>query len=61
MDKFRKLFGSLKRPSIIGMIHLNALPGTPQYVNGSFNVIIEKARHEANIYMQNNVVSNFSS
>lgn len=60
MDKFRKLFGSLRRPSIIGMIHLNALPGTPQYVSGSFNAIIDKARYEANIYMQNNVVSNFS-
>lgn len=59
MEKFRKLFGSLRRPSIIGMIHLNALPGTPQYVSGSFNAIIEKARYETNIYMQNNVVSRF--
>lgn len=55
MDKFRKIFG-LKQTAIIGMIHLNALPGTPHYVSGTFNQIIEKARHEANIYMQNEVV-----
>lgn len=61
MEKFKKLFRNLKRPSIIGMIHLNALPGTPQYISGSFNAIIEKAKHEANIYMQSKVVSNFVS
>lgn len=61
MEKFRKLFGSgLKRPSIIGMIHLDALPGTPKYESGSFNAIIEKARHEANIYSQSKIVSNVS-
>ena len=56
MERFRKIFG-LKKTTIIGMIHLNALPGTPQYVSGTFNQIIEKARHEANIYMQNKIVS----
>lgn len=54
MDKFRKVFS--KRTSIIGMIHLNPLPGTPNYKNGTFNEIIEKAIHEANIYQQNNIV-----
>lgn len=38
------------------MIHLKALPGTPQYVSGAFNQIIEKAIHEANIYKQNKIV-----
>jgi predicted TIM-barrel enzyme len=56
MDKFRKLFGN-KRTSIIGMIHLKALPGTPQYESGSFSAIIEKARHEANIYAKYKLVS----
>jgi hypothetical protein len=55
MDKFRKLFGN-KKTSIIGMIHLRALPGTPQYESGSFNAIIEKARHEANIYAKYKLV-----
>lgn len=54
MEKFRRIF---KSKSVIGMIHLNPLPGTPQYVNGTFNEIIDKAKHEANIYMQNKIVS----
>ncbi|KAG5679417.1 hypothetical protein PVAND_008984 [Polypedilum vanderplanki] len=53
MDKFRRIFS--KRTSIIGMIHLNPLPGTPFYQSGSFNQIIEKARHETNVYIENNI------
>lgn len=55
MEKFRKIFS--KRTSIIGMIHLDPLPGTPAYENGSFERVIEKARHEANIYNENKIVS----
>ena len=55
MEKFRKVFS--KRTSIIGMVHLNPLPGTPNYKNGTFDEIIDKAKFEANIYLQNNIVS----
>lgn len=56
MDKFRKIFGN-KKTSILGMIHLNPLPGTPFYISGTYNEIIEKARHEANIYKESKIVS----
>ncbi|XP_032670735.1 uncharacterized protein F13E9.13, mitochondrial isoform X2 [Odontomachus brunneus] len=47
MLKFRKLF---PRPcSIIGMIHVGALPGTPRY-KGPVEKIIEDAVKEASIY-----------
>jgi len=39
---------NLNKP-IIGMIHVDALPGTPKY-NGSVKPIIEKAKSEALIY-----------
>ena len=55
MEKFRKVFS--RRTSIIGMVHLNPLPGTPNYKNGTFDEIIDKAKFEANIYLQNNIVS----
>jgi membrane complex biogenesis BtpA family protein len=35
--------------TIIGMIHVNALPGTPKY-SGSVNSIIKKAKDEALLY-----------
>jgi predicted TIM-barrel enzyme len=54
MDKFRKLF--TKKTSIIGMIHLDPLPAAPSYKNGSFNNVVQKARHEANVYIQNKIV-----
>ena len=47
--KFQKIFGNKK--AVIGMIHLQALPGTPKYT-GSINQIIEKALEEARIYRQ---------
>lgn len=56
MLKFRKLFGE-STCRMIGMIHINALPGTPSYKNGSYNRIIEKAKHEAEIYKNSDVVS----
>ncbi|WP_297486709.1 BtpA/SgcQ family protein [Thermococcus sp.] len=47
--KFQKIFGNKK--AVIGMIHLQALPGTPKY-DGSTNQIIEKALNEACTYQQ---------
>jgi predicted TIM-barrel enzyme len=55
MQNFKRIFG--KQTSIIGMIHVNPLPGTPAYTNGSFNHLIEKARHEAAIYAKSKIVS----
>lgn len=55
MQNFRKLFP--RKTSIIGMIHVDALPGTPKYVTGSFRATIEKAKHEAEIYKQCKIVS----
>lgn len=47
MEKFLKIF---KRPQVIvGMIHLKALPGTPNYKNNDAK-IIEAALKEAQIY-----------
>ena len=56
MLKFKKLFNK-KSCSIIGMIHVNPLPGTPLYESGDFENIVEKARHEANIYKGSEIVS----
>ncbi|XP_055298805.1 uncharacterized protein F13E9.13, mitochondrial [Sitodiplosis mosellana] len=53
MQRFQQVFGT-KLFSVIGMIHLRALPGTPKY-DGNFNAIVEQARHEANIYKKYNV------
>lgn len=54
MLKFKKLF-TKRSCNVIGMIHLDPLPATPSYENGSFNRIVEKARHEANIYSHSKV------
>lgn len=54
MQGFKKLF--TRKTSVIGMIHIDALPGTPQYRPGSFNRLIEKAKHEANIYSRSKIV-----
>lgn len=48
MQGFKRLF--TRKTSIIGMIHVDPLPGTPNYKSNSFNRLIEKAKHEANIY-----------
>ena len=47
MQKFDKIFPT--KHSVIGMIHIMALPGTPKY-GGSVAKIIEKAVTEAIIY-----------
>ena len=54
MLKFKKLFNK-RSCNVIGMIHLDPLPATPSYENGSYNRIVEKARHEANIYSHSKV------
>ena len=48
-QRFQKIFGQHK--TIIGMIHLQALPGTPKFA-GDVNQIIQKALNEAGIYKQ---------
>ncbi len=48
MKSFKKVFHTSK--PIIGMIHIDALPGTPKY-KGSVNKIIENALAEAKIYL----------
>jgi len=48
MKKFNELF-KVKCP-IIGMIHINALPGTPNY-KFKINKIISNAKNEAQIYI----------
>jgi len=50
---FRKLLvngGRRGAPSLIGMVHLRALPGTPSYVAGSYKEVVNKAVEEAEIY-----------
>jgi hypothetical protein len=47
------LFLGYEKP-IIGMIHLQALPGTPKFI-GSINDIITKALKEAAIYLSHNI------
>lgn len=56
MQRFRKLFP--RQTSIIGMIHVDPLPGTPGYENGSFNRLLEKAKHEAAVYKNSRIVRN---
>lgn len=52
MKKFNKVFESKK--SVIGMIHIDALPGTPNF-KGSVKNIIDKALMEAKFYMSGGV------
>jgi membrane complex biogenesis BtpA family protein len=47
-----KLFNIYK--PVIGMIHISALPGTPNY-KGSVKQIIEQAKREALIYKENGI------
>ncbi|SPP77528.1 uncharacterized protein F13E9.13, mitochondrial [Drosophila guanche] len=48
MQRFVKIFGQQKC-KVIGMIHVDALPGTPRYA-GNWKQTIEKAIYEANLY-----------
>ncbi len=47
MEKFKKVFKQSK--PVIGMIHVQALPGTPNY-KGDVKAIISKAIEEAKLY-----------
>ena len=40
-----------EKKCIIGMIHVDALPGTPRF-NGSFSAIVAKAKAEARLYQE---------
>ncbi|EDW17231.1 uncharacterized protein Dmoj_GI16617, isoform B [Drosophila mojavensis] len=48
MRRFVSVFGK-EKCKIIGMIHVDALPGTPRYA-GNWKQTIEKAKHEAELY-----------
>ncbi|XP_018333850.1 uncharacterized protein F13E9.13, mitochondrial [Agrilus planipennis] len=52
MLKFKQLFP--KKCSVIGMIHVKALPGTSGF-EGSIKTIIESALQDAQIYVENKV------
>ena len=52
MRRFKKIFH--QKCSVIGMIHVDALPGTPNY-KGNVRKIIDKAISEANIYLKNGI------
>lgn len=56
MQGFKRIF--TRRTSVIGMIHVDPLPGTPRYEPKSFNKLIEKAKHEAKIYADSKIVRN---
>ncbi|KAF7269733.1 hypothetical protein GWI33_017251 [Rhynchophorus ferrugineus] len=49
MLKFHQLFS--KKCSIIGMVHVEALPGTPLFKN-NLEALITKAKKETELYMQ---------
>lgn len=53
MNRFRNIFNT--KCSVIGMIHLNALPGTPNY-GGSVQKIVDKALNELDIYEKCDIV-----
>jgi uncharacterized protein len=53
MNRFANIFRN--KCSIIGMIHVDALPGTPKYT-GNLQAIFEKAKHEASIYQNSKIV-----
>ncbi|ALC44410.1 CG8607 [Drosophila busckii] len=48
MQRFLQIFGQQKC-KVIGMIHVDALPGTPGYA-GNWQQTIEKAKYEAELY-----------
>jgi len=52
MRKFKSIFKTAK--PIIGMIHLQALPGTPKF-NDNVNTIIDSALSELEIYIEANI------
>ncbi|KAH8365963.1 hypothetical protein KR093_007723 [Drosophila rubida] len=54
MQRFKEIFGNNKC-KIIGMIHVNALPGTPRYGYRAWESTIEKVRKEAQLYKEHQV------
>ncbi|KAJ8971243.1 hypothetical protein NQ314_000805 [Rhamnusium bicolor] len=52
MLKFKRLFN--RKCSIIAMIHVDALPGSPLF-SGSVDKIVSKACQETELYLSNNV------
>ncbi|KAH8406778.1 hypothetical protein KR222_000378 [Zaprionus bogoriensis] len=48
MNRFLKVFGK-EKCKVIGMIHVEALPGTPRYA-GNWQQIFKKAEQEAKLY-----------
>ncbi|XP_060519471.1 uncharacterized protein F13E9.13, mitochondrial [Cylas formicarius] len=52
MLKFKDIFS--RKCSVIGMIHVGALPGTPSYA-GDINKLVSKACKEAQIYLSYNL------
>lgn len=54
MSRFISLFKNVRCP-VIGMVHVRALPGTPEYAN-NFEEIIKEALQELKIYKQAGVV-----
>jgi predicted TIM-barrel enzyme len=55
MEKFINVFRR-EKSVIIGMIHVDALPGTPRSKH-SVATIVEHAKIEANIYLKAGVVN----
>lgn len=51
---FKSLFGTLKRPQLIGMIHLRPLPGTP-FQTDTLGDVMNKALEEAELLKANDV------
>ncbi|CAH1187756.1 unnamed protein product [Phyllotreta striolata] len=52
MDKFRKVFN--KTCSVIGMVHVGALPGCPLF-SGSIDKIVKKACYETELYLKHDI------
>lgn len=57
MNRFKSLFRGVQCP-IIGMVHVKALPGTPQYAN-NFENVLKEAIHDVEIYANSRIVSFF--
>lgn len=53
MDRFRKVFTKL--PSVIGMIHVRPLPGSPRYQKESVASIVDHAVREAELFVKGGV------
>ncbi|XP_067636737.1 uncharacterized protein F13E9.13, mitochondrial isoform X2 [Eurosta solidaginis] len=53
MNRFLKVFGN-KNCNVIAMVHVDALPGTPDY-KGNWRSIVDKAIREAQIYVKHKV------